>query len=79
MSGTVIIDTNLFGLLVVGTASRKYIGLHKRLNNFSEFHFDLLGLLLLNYDEVIFLPQIVAETSNLIGYIADPARRQRSA
>ena len=42
MKGVVVIDTNLLVLLIVGSASKHYIGKHKRLRGYTTDHFDLL-------------------------------------
>ena len=39
---TVVLDASIFLLLVVGTASRSYVGAHKRLRAYSEEDYDLL-------------------------------------
>ncbi|MBV9863489.1 MAG: hypothetical protein JO267_15230 [Alphaproteobacteria bacterium] len=74
MNGTVILDTNLLLLLIVGTASRSYIARHRRLRAYSEADFILLTQLLFDVDRVLLTPNTLTETSNLLGYIADPAR-----
>ena len=67
-------DTNLLLLLVVGSASREYISKHKRLRAYSERDFDLLIELISPAPSILVTPNTLTETSNLIGYIADPAR-----
>lgn len=75
MSSAAVVDTNLLTLLVVGSASRKYISSHKRLRaDFNVDHFELLVELLGAFDEIVLLPQVVAETSNLLRQIDVPAR-----
>ena len=69
-----ILDTNLLLLLVVGSTSREYISKHKRLKAFSETDFDLLRELILSAPNIFVTPNTLTETSNLIGYIAEPAR-----
>jgi hypothetical protein len=70
------LDTNLLVLLLVGSASRKYIGLHKRLSEFTSDDYDLLVLLISQFSDIVLVPHIVAETSNLVGQISNPARVQ---
>lgn len=71
---TLIIDTNLLVLFVVGSASRDYIEKHKRLSEFAVADFDELVKLVRSADAVFVTPNTLTETSNLIGYIADPAK-----
>ncbi len=71
----VIIDSNLLALLVVGSASRAYISIHKRVMSFTESDYDLLTTMIGNASKVLVTPHALAETSNLIGYInKEPAR-----
>jgi len=75
MNGPVVIDTNLLALLVVGTTSKGYISLHKRLE--SEFgirEFELLVELIGLFSDIILLPHIIAETSSLIRQFRAPMR-----
>ncbi len=74
MNGVVVLDANLLVLLVVGSASRDYIGRHKRLDQYSTEDFDLLVGIIGQFDEVVLLPHIVAEVSSLCRQIANPAR-----
>lgn len=70
----VCLDANLLVLLVVGLTSRTYIKSHKRLSAFAEEDYDLLLFQLTQYSEILFIPHVLAETSNLIKDISDPAR-----
>jgi hypothetical protein len=74
MTGSVLLDTNLLVLLVVGSASRGYIARHKRLQEFTEYDFDLLGLLIAQFSDLVLLPHVLAEASNLIRQISGSAR-----
>jgi len=74
MSGVVVVDTNLLVLLVVGSASRDYIGKHRRLTDYTVDDFDLLGLIIAEFSEIILLPHILAEVSSLARKIDNPAR-----
>lgn len=69
-----ILDANLLLLLVVGSASREYISKHKRLKAYSETDFDILVELISSAPNIFVTPNTLTETSNLIGYIAEPAR-----
>lgn len=71
-----ILDTNLLVLFVVGTASRKYIGSHKRLKQFSEQDYDLLLQAIGAASEILVTPNTLAETSNLAKNISEPAKSE---
>jgi hypothetical protein len=71
---TVAIDTNLLLLYVVGSASRKYVSMHKRLKTFDEDDFDLLVEQVTIANRIILTPNTLTETSNWIDHIAEPAR-----
>jgi hypothetical protein len=73
---SLLVDTNLLVLFVVGTASRDYISKHKRLKAFVPEDYDTLLNIIENATEVLVTPNILTETSNLAGYISDPARRE---
>ena len=75
-SNSVILNSNLFVLLVVGLASRSYIAKHKRLSTYTEKDFDLLFNFLESAPRIIVTPNTVTETSNLAGQIGEPARSQ---
>jgi hypothetical protein len=70
---TIILDTNLLLLFVVGTASRKYISMHKKLKSYTNDDFDLLVNLLYTANNIVVTPNTLTETSNLAAYISDPA------
>jgi hypothetical protein len=71
-----VIDTNLLVLFVVGTASRHYIKKHKRLTEFIPEDFDALVQIISNAPSVFVTPNTLTETSNLAGYIGEPARTE---
>ena len=70
----IILDACLLLLLVVGTASLDYIAKHRRLRAYTATDFILLGQMLSRATKVIVTPNTLTETSNLAGYIAEPAR-----
>jgi hypothetical protein len=74
MKTTVILDSNLLLLFVVGTTLRSYIATHKRLRAYSEPDFDLLLQIIERANNVVVTPNTLTETSNLLGYMAEPAR-----
>lgn len=69
-----ILDTNLLLLLLVGNTSKEYISEHKRLGAYSEKEYELLIKILPHESNIFVTPNILTETSNLIGQIAEPAR-----
>jgi hypothetical protein len=74
MRGAVVVDTNLLLLLVVGASSKAFIAMHRRLNGYTAADFELLTLLISEFSEIVLLPHIVAETSNFVRNIGNPAR-----
>jgi hypothetical protein len=73
---SLIIDTTLLVLFVVGMTSRDLIAKHKRLRAFSTDDFDLLCRLIADLQGVFVTPNILTESSNWFGYIDEPARTQ---
>jgi hypothetical protein len=71
---TIILDSNLLLLLIVGSTHRSLISKHKRLRAYTEQDYDLLIRLLSQAQNIIVTPNTLTETSNLLGYIEDPAR-----
>jgi len=65
---SVILDTNLLLLLVVGETDRKMIGRHKRLRAYQEEDFDWVQNAVKVSKGLVFCPNIVTETSNLVRY-----------
>lgn len=75
-TSTVLLDTNLLLLLVVGHTSRAYIARHKKLTEFSEQDYDTLVHLLSSASQLLLTPHTLTETSNLAAYIQEPAKGQ---
>jgi hypothetical protein len=71
----VAIDTQLLVLLVTGLAAPRYIRMNKRLADYSIADFDTLSVLLQTAGRIIVTPGVLAETSNFVRHIAEPARR----
>lgn len=66
-SRKLIIDTNLFLLLVIGSVEeRRHIAKSNRLNDYTEDDFDVLLEVMQAHGEVCLTPYIAAEVSNLI-------------
>ncbi|MBE9140916.1 hypothetical protein IQ254_27580 [Nodosilinea sp. LEGE 07088] len=72
---TVLVDTNLLVLLIVGATSRDYIARHKRLTAFIPQDYDVL-LHIISDAAVRVTPNILTEISNLAAYIDNLAKRQ---
>jgi hypothetical protein len=71
-----VIDTNLLVLFIVGTTNRNLVTRHRRLKAFSPDDFDLLLRLVASSRQVFVTPNTLTETSNLLGYLDEPARTQ---
>jgi hypothetical protein len=71
---SVVLDSNLLLLLVVGVADRAYIKKHRRLQSYSEADFDLLRRLIAPMSAIVVTPNILTEVSNFAKQIAEPAR-----
>jgi hypothetical protein len=71
---TLILDTNLLVLFVVGAASRDYISRHKRLTQFVPEDYDCLLEIIARANTVLVTPNTLSETSNLVAYITEPAK-----
>jgi hypothetical protein len=69
---TVVIDSNLLFVLVIGHVSRDHVGRARRTEQYSPEDFDLLHNSLAEYDQVLVTPHVLAETSNLLGYLSEP-------
>ena len=72
----IVLDTQLFVLLVIGLTSELYIGRHKRMGGYNESDFAVLRDILMMAPPVVVTPHALAETSNLLGYISEPARTE---
>lgn len=64
MNGTVLLDSNLLVLFMVGATDPALISHHKRTDDFGESDFDLLAGILGNYQTLLSTPNILTETSN---------------
>lgn len=67
----VLLDTNLFMLLLVGTLDPTKIGSFKRTNRYVSEDFEILRILLEPFDSLVTTPHILAEVSNLSGNQGD--------
>lgn len=78
MSEKLLLDTNLSLLFAVGLTRRSYIAAHKRLRSFDEKDFEAVSEIISMSSGVVFSPNVLSETSNLLRYIESPAREEIS-
>lgn len=64
----VLLDANLATLLVLGSADRRTIGTHKRIQGYTRRDYDDLTTELSQSDAIVFLPNTLTEVSNLVGF-----------
>lgn len=69
---SILVDTNLLVLLIVGRAKREYVEQHKRLREFTAEDYDLLEQSLSLAKGTLVSPYILSETSNLYRYAKPP-------
>jgi rRNA-processing protein FCF1 len=74
MRNWAVLDANLLLLLIVGRAAPPIIARHKRLQHYRTDDYDSLVRMLGLFDEIIIVPQVLAEVSNLGRHIRDPDR-----
>lgn len=72
LARSVLVDSNLLFILVVGHTSRDHVGRARRTEQYSPDDFDLLQSALADYDKILVTPHVLAETSNLLGYLSEP-------
>jgi hypothetical protein len=63
--GSIILDTNLAVLLIVGLADRSLVRQHKRLAAFDEIDFDHLKEVVEGHAALLFSPNILTESNNI--------------
>jgi hypothetical protein len=78
MTQPLLIDSNLCVLLVVGATSPAYIARNKRLSAYDETDFQLLARFTSGYSTLLFSPNVLTETSNLLRYMSEPFRTEVS-
>ncbi len=74
MRGSIVLDSNLLVLWVVGKASLDYIPIHKNTRIYSKKDFRLLKSILSESADVMTTPNVMTEASNLARQFGDPAR-----
>lgn len=67
MASTLLIDTNLLLLLLVGAVAPHLIGTHRRLSQFDTADFERVAGLSEDHASHVTLPNILSEVSNFIG------------
>lgn len=71
------VDANLLVLFVVGATAIGYISKHKKLSSaFRSSDYSLLQDTIANSSGIIVTPHVLAETSNLLAYVGEPARSE---
>ncbi|WP_269930910.1 PIN domain-containing protein [Aminobacter sp. HY435] len=78
MAKPVVLDANLSILFAVGLTKEIYISKHKRLQGFDILDFRMLSEVVAASSGLLFLPNILSETSNLVRYVGDPIRLEVS-
>lgn len=73
---SIVVDSNLLVLLVVGGRNRCLIEKHKRTKTFAAEDYDLLVSTLAPFSSVYLTPHIVTETSNLLAQIGEPHKSE---
>ncbi len=73
MRRRLLLDSNLLALLVVGMTGRHWIPRHKRMHGYTTADFDRLTQLVVG-TQIVTTPHSLAEVSNLVRQIAEPAR-----
>jgi hypothetical protein len=71
---SILLDTNVLLLFIVGATERGMIRRHKRTGAFIEEDYDLLCRVLEGFPEVRVTPNILTEVSNLAAQTPDPGR-----
>ena len=65
---SILVDSNLLVLLVVGRVDRSLIGRHRRLKQFTAADYDRLIETLANAERILVTPNTLTESSNLLAY-----------
>jgi hypothetical protein len=68
----ILVDTNLLLLFVVGSTSQEWIGRHKRLGAFDVRDYVILARIVGAAEKIVVTPNILTETSNLLGSPKNP-------
>lgn len=71
---SILLDTGVLVLFVVGLADRSLIQRHKRTSSFVEEDYDTLCNFISQFQELTVTPNVLTEASNLLAQVAQPAR-----
>ena len=71
---TLLIDTNLLLVLIVGAHDRGQIERFKRTRAYTADDFDLLSSYVSGFAELVVTPNVLTEVSNLAGQLSEPLR-----
>lgn len=69
-----VIDSNLLVLYIAGRVDVGIIDKHKNLKQFQKSDHELLERHLSTFDGIMVTPNVLTETSNLLGYHGEPER-----
>jgi hypothetical protein len=75
-SNGLVLDSNLLLLLCVGRWRKDQIPVFKRTSKFEESDYDLLIYYLARFQRVVVTPNIITETSNLLGQLEGRYREE---
>jgi hypothetical protein len=71
---TLLVDTNLLLVLIVGSYDREQIERFKRTRAYTADDYDLLTQFVGEFGELVVTPNVLTEVSNLAGQLVEPLR-----
>jgi len=74
--GTLLIDTNLLVLLLVGALDLEQVEKFRRTRAYTREDYALLASFVAGYSRMLTTPNVLTEVSNLVGQLAEPLRRR---
>ena len=74
-----LIDTNLLVLLLVGALAPDHVSRFRRTRTYTAEDFALLARFVTGFGVLVTTPNVMTETSNLLGQLDDPLRRAAMA
>ncbi len=72
----IMLNSNLLVLFIIGSCSRRYIDIHKRVQSYDQDDFEILLELINRSSGIVVTPNTLTETSNLVSQIVEPARSE---
>lgn len=75
-SGTLLIDTNLLLVLLIGALDPAQIERFKRTSGYTRKDFELLRAFIGRYTRLLTTPNILTEVSNLVGQLSGPLKQR---